>query len=100
MKGAYTFIATPGGVGYFNTSGNPGIATAGTGDVLSGVIMGLLAQGYPPEHAAIAGVYLHGLSGDIAADQISQESVTASDVVEYLGQAFLQLTHPVVPEIE
>ena len=91
LKGAHTFIATPGGIGYFNNSGNPGMATGGTGDVLTGVITSLLCQGYPPEHAAILGVYLHGLAGDLAAAERSQESLIASDVIEYLGKAFKAL---------
>jgi ADP-dependent NAD(P)H-hydrate dehydratase / NAD(P)H-hydrate epimerase len=91
LKGAYTFIATPGGMGHFNSSGNPGMATGGTGDVLTGVITGLLAQGYPPDHAAILGAYVHGAAGDLAAAEMSQESLIASDIVEYLGKAFLEL---------
>jgi NAD(P)H-hydrate epimerase len=88
LKGAYTFIATPGGMGYFNNSGNPGMATGGTGDVLTGIITGLLCQGYPSEHAAILGVYVHGLAGDLAAAELSQEAMLAGDVIEYLGKAF------------
>lgn len=88
LKGPYTFIATPGGKGYFNSTGNPGMATGGSGDVLTGFITGLICQGYPSEHAAIAGAYLHGLSGDLAAASNSQASLIASDIVNYLGQAF------------
>lgn len=88
LKGAYTFIATPGGMGYFNNSGNPGMATGGTGDVLTGMITGLLCQGYPSEHAAILGVYLHGLAGDFAAAEHSQQSLVAGDVIDFLGKAF------------
>ncbi|MBL7699918.1 MAG: NAD(P)H-hydrate dehydratase [Chitinophagaceae bacterium] len=91
LKGPYTFIATPGGMGYFNNSGNPGMATGGTGDVLTGLITGLLCQGYPPEHAAILGVYVHGLAGDLAAFSLSQQAMTAGDVIDYLGEAFKAL---------
>lgn len=91
LKGPHTFIATPGGMGYFNSSGNPGMATGGSGDVLTGIITGLLCQGYPPEQAAILGVYIHGLSGDIAADKLSQQALIASDIIDYLGEAFARL---------
>ena len=89
LKGHHSLIATPAGKGYFNTTGNPGMATGGTGDVLTGILTGLLAQGYDPVHAAILGVYLHGLSGDLAAQKISQESLIAQDLIHYLGEAFL-----------
>lgn len=90
LKGRYTFIASPDGGGYFNPTGNPGMATGGTGDVLTGILTGLLAQRYTPFEAAIAGVYLHGLSGDLAAAFSSQPSLIASDLIEYLGQAYAQ----------
>ncbi len=88
LKGSGSYVATPEGKGYTNTTGNAGMATGGTGDVLTGIIAGLLAQGYSSEHAALAGVYIHGLAGDIAAEKISQQSLIASDVIEYLGEAF------------
>lgn len=88
LKGRYTFIAAPNGKGYFNSSGNPGMATGGTGDVLTGIITGLLAQKYPPLHAAIAGVFLHGRSGDLAAAYSSQFSLIATDLIDFLGQAY------------
>ena len=88
LTGPYSFVATPGGKGYFNSTGNAGMATGGSGDVLTGLIAGLICQGYPPEHAAIAGVYLHGYSGDLAAASNSQASLMASDIINYLGQAF------------
>jgi NAD(P)H-hydrate epimerase len=91
LKGANTAVFFPSGEVYFNTSGNPGMATAGSGDVLTGVITGLLAQGYAPEVAALAGVYLHGLAGDIAAAKLSQEAMLAGDLVSKLGMAFLQM---------
>lgn len=91
LKGHHTFIALPGGYGYFNSTGNAGMATAGSGDVLTGIITGLLAQGYSSAHAAVFGVYLHGLAGDIAAEKLSQEAMIAGDIVENLGTAFKQL---------
>ncbi len=94
LKGAFTSVSTPAGTVYFNSSGNPGMATAGSGDVLTGIILGLLAQGLAPEDAAIAAVYLHGVAGDISAGQKSQQSVIAGDIIENLGDAFLSLkTH-------
>lgn len=91
LKGAYTATCTPAGKVYFNTSGNPGMATAGSGDVLTGIILGLLANGYETEVAAIAGVYLHGLAGDLAAAYHSEESMIAGDITEMLGKAFKQM---------
>lgn len=91
LKGHHTYIATPSGTGYFNSTGNPGMATGGTGDVLTGVITGLLAQGYTSAEAAIIGVYIHGLAGDLAAAYTSQQSLIASDVIDHLGDAFQKL---------
>jgi len=88
LKGQYTFISTPEGKGWFNSTGNSGMATAGSGDVLSGFITGLLAQGYPPPQAALIGVYLHGLAGDIASQRHSPEAMIAGDIVDCLGEAF------------
>ena len=88
LKGHHTFIATTDGKGFFNSTGNPGMATAGSGDVLTGILTGLLAQGYSSVEAAILGVYLHGLAGDIAIKDISMEALIASDLITYLGQAF------------
>jgi len=88
LKGAHTCISTPEGDCFFNSTGNPGMATAGSGDVLTGIVTGLLARGYSSEEAAILGVYLHGLAGDLAAKEIGQESMIASDIIEYLGAAF------------
>jgi len=94
LKGAYTSIALPDGSCYFNSTGNPGMATAGSGDVLTGVILSLLAQGYDPDIAAILGVYLHGLAGDLAAGEMGEEALTASDLINHLGDAFLTLSKP------
>ena len=92
LKGHYSFISTPEGKGYFNSTGNPGMATAGSGDVLTGFITGLLAQGYSSLHACILGVYLHGLAGDIAADKFSEEAMIAGDIINCLGDAFKQIS--------
>ncbi len=91
LKGHHTFIACPNGKGYFNSTGNAGMATGGTGDVLTGIITGILAQGYSPEQSAILGVYLHGLAGDIAAGKYSQEGLIAGDLIHHLGEAYLML---------
>ncbi|MBN2165850.1 MAG: NAD(P)H-hydrate dehydratase [Marinilabiliaceae bacterium] len=88
LKGAYTTIAMPDGTCYFNTTGNAGMATAGSGDVLTGIILSLLSQGLKPQDAAIVGVYIHGLAGDIYADEESEEALVASCIIEYLGKAF------------
>lgn len=87
LKGAYTSIATPRGRLLFNSTGNPGMATAGCGDVLTGIILGLLAQKFSPQDAAVAGVYLHGLAGDIAVRSKSEMSLVASDIIDFLGEA-------------
>ena len=91
LKGAYTCCTTPMGQTFFNSTGNPGMATAGSGDVLTGIILGLLAQGYSPEVAAVLGVYLHGSAGDLALDTQSAESLVAGDVIENLGPAMMEL---------
>lgn len=92
LKGHHTFIATTEGKGFFNSTGNPGMATAGSGDVLTGILTGLLAQGYSSDEAAILGVYLHGLAGDFAAKEFSIEAMVAGDIIENIGQAFLKIT--------
>jgi NAD(P)H-hydrate epimerase len=102
LKGHHTFIATTGGKaspndsvgrGFFNATGNPGMATAGSGDVLTGILTGLLAQGYSSVEAAILGVYLHGLAGDFAAKEFSMEAMVAGDIVANLGRAFQFIQH-------
>ena len=90
-KGAHTCITFPNGEVYFNSTGNPGMATGGSGDVLTGIILGLLAQSYSPEDATLTGVYLHGLSGDLAVVKHGQQAMIAGDIIEELGAAFLQL---------
>ena len=91
LKGAFSKIILPNGTIFVNPTGNPGMATAGSGDVLTGIITAMLAQGYTPEKAAIIGVYLHGLAGDFAAENVGQTSLIASDIIEYLPQAFISL---------
>ena len=91
LKGANTSVAFPDGRCFFNTTGNPGMATAGSGDVLTGIILSLLAQKYTPEDAALLGVYLHGLAGDFAAGEFSQQGMIAGDIIQSLGKAFLKI---------
>ena len=88
LKGAYTRITTPSGKVFFNSTGNPGMGTAGAGDVLTGILTSLLGQYKNPVHVAILGVYLHGLAGDFAAKKESYESMIATDIVKNLGKAF------------
>jgi len=89
LKGTYTIIATPDAKLYFNSTGNSGMATAGSGDVLTGILVGLLAQGYSPEDAAKTAVYLHGLAGDLALETQSEESLMSGDITAALGKAYL-----------
>jgi ADP-dependent NAD(P)H-hydrate dehydratase len=91
MKGAPTHIVY-GETVYQNTTGNAALATAGSGDVLTGIITGLLAQSYEPLNAAMLGVYVHGLTADIALPETGHQSFIASDIVHYLGKAFMSLT--------
>ena len=91
LKGAHTVISCPDGSCYFNTTGNPGMATGGSGDVLTGLILGLLAQGYTGKMASLLGVYIHGLSGDLAAKKYSMEAMIAGNIIDKLGKAFKRL---------
>jgi len=88
IKGANTVVITPEGSCHFNSTGNPGMATAGSGDVLTGIILGLLAQGYEPKEAALIGVWLHGFAGDCAAKIHTEEGMIASDIIDHLSDAF------------
>ncbi|MDT0651534.1 NAD(P)H-hydrate dehydratase [Autumnicola edwardsiae] len=90
LKGAHTFVFEQGNI-YINSTGNPGMATAGSGDVLSGVISGLISQKYEPLFAAVLGVYLHGKSGDISAEKSSYEGMISGDIAENMGLAFSDL---------
>lgn len=91
LKGHHTAICMPDGHVVFNNSGNAGMATAGSGDVLTGIITGLLARGYDRREACMLGVYLHGLAGDLAVREIGEESLIASDLIQYLPKAFIRL---------
>lgn len=90
IKGAPTQIISDNAI-YTNTTGNQALATAGSGDTLSGIIVGLLSQGYKPEEAAILGVYIHGLTADIGSKSLGYQAFIASDIIENLGKAFLSL---------
>jgi ADP-dependent NAD(P)H-hydrate dehydratase / NAD(P)H-hydrate epimerase len=92
LKGAYSSIATPEGNVFFNATGNPGMATGGTGDVLTGVLTGLMAQSYAAQEAATLGVFLHGLAGDIAVSERGINGLIASDIVDFLPNAFRKLS--------
>ena len=90
-KGHYSALCMPDGHVIFNSTGNAGMATAGSGDVLTGIITGLLARGYKQAEACLLGMYLHGLAGDIAAKELGEESLIASDLIQYLPKAFKRL---------
>ncbi|HEX3204205.1 MAG TPA: NAD(P)H-hydrate dehydratase, partial [Nitrospiraceae bacterium] len=90
LKGARTVVARADGVASICPTGNPGMATAGTGDVLTGMIVGLLAQRLSPWDAACAATYLHGLAGDMAAQEIGEVGMTAGDVIERIPHATRQ----------
>ncbi|MFV0593195.1 MAG: NAD(P)H-hydrate dehydratase [Draconibacterium sp.] len=91
LKGAHTSVSLPDGRIYFNSTGNSGMATAGSGDVLTGVILGLLAQGMSSAEAALTGVFMHGLAGDVAAKKKSEFSLIAGDIIENMGEAFRKM---------
>lgn len=96
LKTGYTSIATPNGDLYFNNTGNPGMGTAGTGDALTGILTGLMARGYDSVDAARLGVWLHGLAGDLAVKKTGLESMVASDLVDHLGEAFLEIQRTII----
>ena len=87
LKGWRTVVALPDGTIFINTNGNPGMATAGTGDVLTGIITGLIAQGLSPEQAAVAGVFIHGTAGDRVANKIGEHGLMAGDIIEEIPYA-------------
>ena len=91
VKGHYSALCCPDGHVMFNNTGNAGMATAGSGDVLTGIITALLARGYQQRDACVVGMYLHGLAGDIAAKHVGMESLIASDLIQYLPEAFKRL---------
>jgi NAD(P)H-hydrate epimerase len=88
LKGHFTFIAVPGGMGFYNSTGNPGMAKGGSGDALTGIITGLLAQGYSSIESAVLGVFVHGLAGDLASKHFGETSMLPTDLIECLGEAF------------
>ncbi len=91
LKGAHTAITTPDGTCYFNSTGNPGMATGGSGDVLTGILAALKAQRYSSLETCLIGTYIHGLAGDFAAAEKGQEAMIAGDITENLGKAFLSI---------
>jgi ADP-dependent NAD(P)H-hydrate dehydratase / NAD(P)H-hydrate epimerase len=91
LKGAHTCITTPAGEAYFNSTGNPGMAKGGSGDVLTGILTGLLAQGYSPLEACLLGVYLHGLAGDLAAESLGIDGMIATDIINSIPKAWMKL---------
>ncbi|MCX7913696.1 MAG: NAD(P)H-hydrate dehydratase, partial [Thermodesulfovibrionales bacterium] len=91
LKGVPTIVASPEGEAFINTTGNPGMATGGSGDVLTGIIASLSGQRMTPLNASICGVYLHGAAGDIAATKKSQYCLLASDIIDFLSEAFLSI---------
>ncbi|MBN2173723.1 MAG: NAD(P)H-hydrate dehydratase, partial [Bacteroidales bacterium] len=91
LKGAHTAITCPDGSCYFNSTGNPGMATGGSGDVLTGILLGLMAQGYSSKDACILGVYLHGKAGDLAVEKWGAEALIAGNITHCLGKAFSSL---------
>lgn len=91
LKGAGTIIASPDGEVYINHTGNSGMATGGSGDVLSGIIGSLLAQGAAPVNAAAAGVFLHGTIGDLAAEKLGKISMLPTDMIDMIPTAYLKL---------
>lgn len=91
LKGVPTVTATPGGKAFINSTGNPGMASAGTGDVLTGMIAALLAQKLNPREAAVSGVYMHGLIGDMIAEKKGQHSLIASDIIDYIPRVLRSL---------
>jgi NAD(P)H-hydrate epimerase len=88
LKGAYTAVIDTNGQCWFNSTGNPGMATGGSGDVLTGILTALLAQNYKSVDAARLGVYIHGFAGDLAAAKLGEISLTAHDIINYLPAAF------------
>ena len=94
LKGHHTMTVRSDGKVYINRSGNPGMATAGSGDVLTGIIASFIAQGYAIDWAVVMGVYVHGLAGDLAAEQHGEISLMASDIINHIGKAIKSITAP------
>lgn len=100
LKGMGTLVATPDQKTYINTTGNPGMATGGTGDVLSGIIGALAGQGYSCLEAAISGVYIHGLAGDLAAARLGEHGLIASDVADMTAKAICRILPNAMPKLD
>jgi hydroxyethylthiazole kinase-like uncharacterized protein yjeF len=92
LKGAFTSITCPDGYVFFNSTGNPGMAKGGSGDVLTGILTALLAQGYSAKDSALLGVYLHGLAGDLAANEFGMNSMSATDLINCIPHSFKKLS--------
>ena len=92
LKGHGTLVALNDDGAYTNTTGNPGMATAGSGDALTGVIVSLAGQGLAPQDAARAGVFVHGMSGDLASEKLGEYGLTASDIADFVPFALKELT--------
>ncbi len=92
LKGHLSLVADPEGRVWVNPTGNPGMATGGSGDVLTGILAALVAQGYEPEAAAQLGVFLHGLAGDLAVETYGMTALAAGDLLDHLGAAFDRLS--------
>jgi NAD(P)H-hydrate epimerase len=93
LKGSRSVLASPDGRVLLNPTGNPGMASGGTGDVLTGVLGALLARGLPADRVLPAAVYLHGLAGDVAAERVGEEALVAGDVIDALPEAFRRLAN-------
>ncbi len=91
LKGAHTALVTPDKQVIFNSTGNAGMATGGTGDVLTGIILGFLAQGYTPQYSSLAAIFLHGLAADLAVRRKPVESLIAGDIVNFIERAILKV---------
>ncbi|MDB5209686.1 MAG: Bifunctional NAD(P)H-hydrate repair enzyme, partial [Sediminibacterium sp.] len=94
LKGAHTCITTPAGESYFNTTGNPGMAKGGSGDILTGILTGILAQGYSPLETCLISVFVHGLAGDLTRELLGETGMIAGDICDHLPEAFKQLYQP------
>ena len=92
LKGSYTSVSLPIGKVFFNSTGNPGMATAGSGDVLTGMVTSLLAQGFSPENAAMSAVFLHGLAGDLAKEKLGESSLVGGDIIDHISDALKHMT--------
>jgi ADP-dependent NAD(P)H-hydrate dehydratase / NAD(P)H-hydrate epimerase len=100
LKGSFSVIADPDGRVFINPTGNASMAKAGAGDVLSGIVGGLLAQGLPPFDAAVAGAYIHGRAGELASNSLGMSGVLAGDISDFVSDALLSIEHGLGTELE